>query len=139
MLSVKKGVSNKVVVTVTQNKSGETPVFYLFSFQHIVSKEIITFYMKNTLVTNDRYDEYTFDEVSGTGVPVNPLDGDVKFTYPGQYYYSVYEMPSKSLNKGIARQKLEEGRAYVYKNEETIFFNPYISSDENNSNYVYLQ
>jgi hypothetical protein len=139
MLAIKMGITNKVVVTITQNKSGETPVYYLFSFQHVTSKETVRFFMKNTIVSNNRYDEYTFSEVSDTGTPENPLEGDVVFPYPGQYYYSVYEMGSKVLNPSVARQKLEEGRAYVYENEETVYFNPYISNNEDNSNYVYLK
>ena len=139
MLAIKKGITNKVVVTITQNKSGLTPVYYLFSFQHVVTKEVVRFFMKNTINSNNRYDEYSFSEVSGTSTPEDVLNGDVIFPYPGQYYYSVYEMSSKVTNPSVARQKLEEGRAYVYDNEETVYFNPYISSNENNSNYVYLK
>lgn len=138
MLSIKKGISNKVVVTITQNQSANTPRFYLFSFQHALSKDIVRFYMTDTIVSNNRYDEYSFTEVSGTNTPVDLLNGKVSFVNEGQWYYSVYEMPTKTLNPSIARQKLEEGRALIYPNTEPVFFEPYISSNENNSNFVYL-
>ena len=138
MLSIKKGISNNVVVTITQNQSANTPRFYLFSFQHSLSKDIVRFYMTDTIVSNNRYDEYSFTEVSGTNTPVDLLNGKVSFVNEGQWYYSVYEMPTKTLNPSIARQKLEEGRALIYPNTEPVLFEPYISSNENNSNFVYL-
>jgi hypothetical protein len=94
--------------------------------------------MTDTIVSNNRYDEYSFTEVSGTNTPVDLLNGKVSFVNEGQWYYSVYEMPTKTLNPSIARQKLEEGRALIYPNTEPVFFEPYISSNENNSNFVYL-
>ena len=139
MLTIKKGTTNMVVVTITQNQSAESPKYYLFSFVHILSKEVVRFYMKSTINTNARYDEYMFDEVDGTGIPEDELNGDVIFPYDGQYFYSVYEMPTKSLNPSSARLKLEEGRAVVYNNEKTEYYTEYISSNENNNNYIYLK
>lgn len=138
MISIKKGVENKVVVTITQNQSAASPKFYLFSFVHTLSKETVRFYMESTIVSNNRYDEYTFTEVSGTQTTSDPLNGLVEFNNEGQWYYSVYEMPTKVLDPSTARRKLEEGRALVYPNTETIYFNPFISSNEDNNNYIYV-
>lgn len=138
MIYIKKGRTNKVVVTITQHQSDAPTKYFLFSFQHVASKETVRFYMASTLVSNNRYDEYTFDEVTGTSETVDPLIGKVKFNYTGQYFYSVYEMGSQSLDPSTARRKLEEGRAYVDGKEETVYFNPYISDNEDNSNYVYM-
>ena len=138
MISIKKGIENRVIVTITQNQSAETPKYFLFSFIHTLSKEVVRFYMTSTVESNNRYDEYTFTEVSGTATPVDALNGYVSFKNEGQWYYSVYEMPTKTLDPSTARQKVEEGRALIYPNVEPVYFNPYISSNEDNNNFVYL-
>tara|TARA_R110000803_G_scaffold11577_9_gene34434 strand:+ start:1494 stop:1910 length:417 start_codon:yes stop_codon:yes gene_type:complete len=137
MLLVKKGQINNLTVTCSQNKSGESPVFYLFSFQHTISKTIVRFY-GTQLISNDRYDEFIFEEITDTTTVADPLNGKVKFAEPGQYYYSIYEMGTKTLNPSTARQKLEEGRGLVYDVVNPEYFTEYISSNENNSNYIYL-
>jgi len=136
MLLIKKGEENNLVVTASQFKTGDTPVFYLFSFQHIITKEIVRFYSP-LVVNNNRYDEFVITEVGESGIPVDTDNGIVSFTNPGQYYYSIYEMPIKSLNPGSARRKLEEGKAVVLDEENTIYYTPYVSDNENNSNIVY--
>ena len=137
MLLIKKGQSNYLNVTCSQNKSGETPVYYLFSFEHTISKNKVRFYA-TTLISNNRYDEFLFEEVTGTSTPADPVNGQVEFNEPGQYYYSIYEMSSQSLNPSTAREKLEEGRAIVYEVENPVYYTEYVSNNENNSNYVYL-
>jgi hypothetical protein len=137
MLLIKKGQENSLTVTCSQNKSGDTPVYYLFSFEHTVSKEKVRFY-GTQLISNDRYDEFIFTDVTGTLITPDPVNGLVQFAQPGQYYYGIYEMGSKGLNPIYARQKLEEGRALVYEVVNPEYFTEYVSSNENNSNYIYL-
>ena len=137
MLTIKKGSENKVIVTVTQHTTDRSPKFYLFSFLHILSKETIRFFMTSQVVSNNRYDEFLFTEVSDTTVPEDLLNGKVILPYEGQYFYSVYEMGSLNLDPAYARVKLEEGRAMVY-GDDPIYYNPYISDNENNSNFIYL-
>jgi len=137
MLLIKKGQTNTLNVTCSQNKTGESPVYYLFSFQHTISKTTVRFY-GTQLISNDRYDEFLFEEVSGTGIEVDPLNGQVIFNEPGQYYYGIYEMGSLNISPTTSRRKLEEGRALVYEVVNPEYFTPYVSSNEDNSNYVYL-
>lgn len=137
MLLVKKGQPNNLTVTCSQNKTGESPVYYLFSFEHTVSKNRVRFY-GTELISNNRYDEFIFEEVTGTGVTPDHINGLVEFAEPGQYYYSIYEMGSKTLNPNTSRRKLEEGRALVYEVVNPEYYTPYISSNEDNSNYIYL-
>ena len=126
-----------MVVSVSSHKTLSNPN-YLFSFQHILSKEKVQFFPKNISTSTDRYDEFEFNE----GAEPNGYTGDVPyeiFPYPGQYYYSVYEMfNTNSTNPQYAFDKLEEGRAFI---EDDSVPDPYeytyVSSNEENSNYIY--
>ena len=136
MLLIKQGEQNKLVVSASQFKTADTPVFYLFSFEHIITKEKVRFYAPMS-ITNDRYDEFVIEEVSNTATPEDVFNGKVIFAYPGQYFYGIYQMGSQSLNPNTAIKKLEEGRAVVLDDETPIYFNPYVSNNEDNSNVVY--
>jgi hypothetical protein len=137
MLVIQRNQNNKLVVSVSNHKTIANPN-YLFSFQHILSKEKVQFFPKNISTSTNRYDEFEFNE----GIEPVGYTGDVPyevFPYPGQYYYSVYEMfNTGSTNPQYAFDKLEEGRAFI---EDDSVPDPYsytyTSSNENNSNYIY--
>ena len=136
MLYIKKGELNNVVVTVSQNKTLSSPN-YLFSFEHILSKEKVRFYPKNISTSTARYDEFSFYE----GEEPLGYTGDtpyVTFPFEGQYYYGVYEMmTTASTNPSYAFSKLEEGRTTVEDLSNPEEFYQYISSNENNDNFIY--
>ena len=137
MLVIRRNQNNKMVVSVSSHKTLANPN-YLFSFEHILSKEKVQFYPKNISTSTNRYDEFEFNE----GEEPVGYTGDVPyeiFPYPGQYYYGIYEMYSNgSTNPQYAFDKLEEGRCIV---EDDSIPDPYgytyVSSNENNSNYIY--
>ena len=137
MLVIRRNQNNKMVVSVSSHKTLSNPN-YLFSFQHILSKEKVQFFPKNISTSTNRYDEFEFNE----GAEPAGYTGDVPyevFPYPGQYYYSVYEcFNDTNTNPAYAFDKLEEGRAFV---EDDSVPDPYeytyVSSNENNSNYIY--
>jgi len=136
MLYIKRNSNNKIVVTVSEHKTLTSPN-YLFSFEHIMSKEKVRFFPKNISTTVGRYDEFEFNE----GYEPDGYTGDVPFEvfpYPGQYYYSVYEcFTTGSTDPKYAFDKLEEGRAEV--EDETIPspYETFISSNEDNDNFIY--
>ena len=137
MLRIQRNQNNKMVVSVSNHKTIANPN-YLFSFQHILSKEKVQFFPKNISTSTNRYDEFEFNE----GIAPSNYTGDVPyeiFPYPGQYYYSVYEMfNTNSTNPQYAFDKLEEGRAVV--EDESVpdpYSYTYTSSNEENSNYIY--
>lgn len=135
MLYIKKGELNNVVVTVSQNKTLSSPN-YLFSFEHILSKEKVRFYPKNISTSTARYDEFSFYE----GEEPAGYTGDtpyVLFPFEGQYYYGVYETLNQSTNPSYAFSKLEEGRSYVEDDSNPEEFTQYISSNEDNDNFIY--
>jgi len=138
MLYIKRNEENKLVVTVSQHKTLSNPK-YLFSFEHILSKEKTRFYPKNVSTSTSRYDEFVFIE----GDEPFGYTGDipyVKFPHEGQHYYSVYEMFNEnSTDPQYAFDKLEEGRAVVDDDTIPAEFTTYISSNENNANFIYYE
>lgn len=136
MLLLKKYSRNNLVVTVSQNKTIANP-YYLFSFTHIMSKTTYRFYPKNVSTHTERYDEFQFDENDVTNLNLNIPS--VNFEYDGQYYYSIYEMSSSATtNPSNAVSKLEEGRALMIDNFVPEQYEEFISSNENNSNWIFI-
>ena len=137
MLLIKRNEINNLAVTVSQHRT-ITDANYLFSFQHILSKETARFFPKNISTSTNRYDEFQFHEGSE---PVG-YTGDIPyeiFPFEGQYYYSIYEcFTTGSTDPNYAFSKLEEGRALV---EDSQVADPYTftytSENENNANYIY--
>lgn len=120
------------------NKTLPNP-YYLFSFQHIASKERISFYPQ-VITSNVRYDKFRFVEAQTTNLSATPPE--VFFEYLGQYYYSIYEnITSGSTDISLAYNKLESGRAWVIvgdDNTQECFFEPYISNDEDFAQVIYV-
>jgi hypothetical protein len=127
-----------MIATVSMNKTLPNP-YYLFSFQHIASKERVSFYPQ-VITSNVRYDKFRFVEAPTTNLSLTPPQ--VFFEYLGQYYYSIYEnITSGSTDISLAYNKLESGRAWVIvgdDNTQECFFEPYISNDEDFSQVIYV-
>jgi hypothetical protein len=120
------------------NKTLPNP-YYLFSFQHIASKERVSF-IPEVVLTNTRYDKFRFIEGNPTNLSVIPPIA--QFFYEGQYYYSIYEQVSSgNTNIALTYNKLEAGRAVVIVGDDQTdecFFEPYISNNEDAANIIYL-
>ena len=138
MLIIRKNQANNLVVTVSLNKTLPSPN-YLFSFQHIVSKEKVSF-IPEPIVSNTRYDKFRFIESSI--VNLSATTPSVYFQYEGQYYYSVYEqVSSTNTNPSLAYNKVEEGRAVVIIGDaqtDSYFYEPYISDNEDFANIIFI-
>ena len=138
MLIIKKNQINNPIATVSMNKTLSNP-YYLFSFQHIASKERVSF-IPETIVSNTRYDKFRFKE--GGNVNLTATPPEVYFEYLGQYYYSIYEQLSPTnTDIALTYNKLESGRAVVIAgnaNPDACFFEPYISDDEDFANIIYM-
>jgi hypothetical protein len=136
MLYIKRNSENRLVVTVSQHKTLDNPN-YLFSFEHVLSKDKTRFYPKNISTSTDRYDEFVFIE----GEEPDGYTGDipfVRFAHEGQHYYSIYEtFNTGSTNPQYAFDKLEEGKAYVEDDTIPSPFDLYTAGNENNANFIY--
>jgi len=120
------------------NKTLPNP-YYLFSFQHIASKERVSF-IPEPIISNTRYDKFRFKEGGNVNLSITPPE--VYFEYLGQYYYSIYEQLSPTnTDIALTYNKLESGRAVVIvgeANPDACFFEPYISDDEDFANVIYM-
>ena len=138
MLIVRKNEVNNLIATVSMNKTLPNP-YYLFSFQHIASKDRVSF-IPQVITSNCRYDKFRFREGGNNNPSLVPPE--VYFPYLGQYYYSIYEQISPTnTNIALAYNKLESGRAVIIVDEsqpQECFFEPYISNDEDFSNIIYV-
>lgn len=138
MIIIRKNQTNNPIATVSMNKTLPAP-YYLFSFQHIASKERVSF-IPQVITSNCRYDKFRFIESPTTDLTQTPPE--VYFPYLGQYYYSIYEQVSSSnTDPSLAYNKLESGRAWVIVGDDTTndcLFEPYISNDEEFSQVIYV-
>lgn len=120
------------------NKTLPNP-YYLFSFQHIASKDRVSF-IPQVITSNVRYDKFRFIENQTTNLSLTPPQ--VFFEYLGQYYYSIYEQVSSgNTDPSLSFNKLESGRAWVIvgdDNTQECFFEPYISNDEDFAQVIYV-
>jgi hypothetical protein len=137
MLIIRKNDVNNLVVTASMNKTLSNP-YYLFSFQHITSKERVSF-LPEMIISNTRYDKFRFIEGSTNLANTPPV---VQMPFLGQYYYSIYEQLSPTnTDIALTYNKLESGRANVIVDNaqpDLCFFEPYISSNENEANYIFV-
>jgi hypothetical protein len=139
MLIIRKNQVNNLIATVSMNKTLSNP-YYLFSFQHIASKERISF-IPEVITSNIRYDKFRFVEAPTTNLSATPPE--VNFgNYLGQWYYSIYEQLSPTnTNIDLAYNKLESGRGWLIvgdDNTQECFFEPYISNDEDFAQVIYV-
>lgn len=137
MLIIRKGETNNLIATVSMNKTLPNP-YYLFSFQHIASKERVSF-IPQVIVSNTRYDKFRFVE-DATNLSLIPPHAF--FNYIGQYYYSIYEQVSSgNTDIALAYNKLESGRAVVIVGDsqtDECLFEPYISPNEDAYSIIYV-
>ena len=137
MLIIRKGETNNLIATVSMNKTLPNP-YYLFSFQHIASKERVSF-IPQVIVSNTRYDKFRFVE-DATNLSLTPPHAF--FNYIGQYYYSIYEQVSSgNTDIALAYNKLESGRAVVIVGDsqtDECLFEPYISPNEDAYSIIYV-
>lgn len=133
MLIIKTNQRNSLVVTVSQNATIPNPE-WLFSFQHIFSKQLVRFIPVDISTHKSRYDEFEF--VEGVGV------GKIRFPYQGLYTYNIYQQPigSGNLNPSLSDGVIESGQAIVVAQSASTtndFYVEFISSNEDNANYIF--
>jgi hypothetical protein len=138
MLIIRKNQLNNLIATASMNRSLPNP-YYLFSFQHIASKDRISF-IPEKVSSNCRYDKFRFIESGNVNLSLTPPQ--VYFQYLGQYYYSIYEQISPTnTDIALTYNKLESGRAIVIVGDDlevNCLYEQYISPDEEDSNVIYM-
>jgi len=123
MLYLNKGQQNNLVLNINNN-SREVFQEYVLEFTHIMSKEVKTYTIdiNNPAVyfQNIRYCEILL-----------PLDTD-DLNYLGEYILNIY-------GDGDPSQKVYTGIVILEGTEQGAGFTEYISPNEDNSNYIYIQ
>jgi len=102
---------------------------YLFEFENVFTKDKF-YFLPLELVSNDRYNEFSFD-LTDSGTELNPV---------GWFRYKVYQQTSTTnLNPLLSEGLVESGKMLLLEGEEKeVETVTYISDNENNSNYVYV-
>lgn len=137
MLVITKNDYNRLVVTVSQNKTLPSP-YYLFSLEHIQSKEKYRFIATlDASNTRTRYDEFWIKDSDTEPEELIAPIPTIDFKYKGQYWYSIYETSTLNLDPMFSTTKLEEGRCIVVDEVETNYVS-YTSDNEDNSQFIYI-
>jgi len=123
MLILQKGIQNELVLNINNNSRTDYST-YLLTFVNILSQEVKSYSIDTSdpLVygENDRYCEI----VLNFQLPGQDLN------YEGQYQLEIFGNGTQLVYTGMARL---EGTA------EDNSFVQYISPDEDNSNFIYIQ
>ena len=122
MLYMNKGQENTLVLNINNN-SRETFTGYTLVFTHIMSKEVKSYSIStsnpNQYFQNIRYCTITLD------LTISDLN------YEGQYQLNIYGQPNNEL--------VFVGMVVLDGTAESNPFTEYISPNETNENYIYIQ
>jgi hypothetical protein len=123
MLYIQKGQQNTLVMNINNNTTTSFATYNLV-FTHIMSKEVKTYVIDTSdpaqYAQNIRYCEIVLDlQVAGQDL-----------NYEGEYQLNIYGNGTELVFTGIA---ILEGT------EEQPLFTQYISPNEVNENYIYIQ
>jgi hypothetical protein len=123
MLILNKGQQNELVLNINNNSRTDFSG-YTLTFTHVVSQEVksYTISTSNSAVyaENDRYCE----------IVLNLQNAGQDLNYLGQYNLQIF---------GNGTNLVYTGMAQLNGSEESNPFTEYISPDEDNSNYIYIQ
>jgi hypothetical protein len=123
MLYLQKGQENTLVLNINNN-SRNTFATYLLTFTHVMSKEVKSYTVDTAnpaeYAQNIRYCEIV--------VPMNVAGQDLN--YLGQYVLNIY---------GNGNDPVFNGMVVLEGTQEANPFTEYISPNETNENYIYIQ
>ena len=122
MIYLNKGEQNSLVLNINNN-SRQTFTGYTLSFTHVMSKEV-----KNYLIDTNNPAEY-FQNIRYCEILL-PLDTN-DLNYLGEYTLNIYGTPDDEL--------VYTGIAILEGTEAGAGFTQYISPNETNENYIYIQ
>jgi hypothetical protein len=123
MLYLNKGQENNLILNINNN-SRQVFTGYTLEFIHVMSKEVKTY---NIDINNPA--EY-FQNIRYCEILL-PLDTD-DLNYLGEYILNIYGV-------GDNQEQVYSGIAILEGTEEGAGFTEYISPNEDNSNYIYIQ
>lgn len=122
MLYMNKGEENTLVLNINNN-SRETFTGYTLVFTHIMSKEV-----KSYSIDTSNPTEY-FQNIRYCTITLDLTTDDLN--YEGQYQLNIYGQPNNEL--------VFVGMVVLDGTAEANPFTEYISPNETNENYIYIQ
>jgi hypothetical protein len=122
MLYLQKGQNNTLTLNINNN-SRDTFTGYTLTFTHIMSKEVKS-YNINTANPTEFAKNIRYCEIE---LPLNVSD----LNYLGEYQLNIYGTPGNTL--------VYTGIVILEGTVEQPFFTQYISPNETNQNYIYIQ
>jgi hypothetical protein len=123
MLYLQKGQQNELVMNINNNTT-TTFSTYVLEFTHIMSQEV-----KSYTVNTSNPLEYA-QNIRYCEIILNLQDAGQDLNYEGEYQLKIYGNGTELVFTGIA---ILEGT------QEEPFFTTYISPNEVNENYIYIQ
>jgi len=115
MIIINKNSNNTFQLTLTENITLSSPN-YLFEFKSDISNESVCFIASDTSAYQERYNEFTVTETSGTNILTS---GTITLEPMGLWTYRVFEQTSSTnLNPSLANNTtpLEIGKVRVKGN-----------------------
>tara|TARA_R110000868_G_scaffold226755_1_gene479430 strand:+ start:186 stop:557 length:372 start_codon:yes stop_codon:yes gene_type:complete len=122
MLYIEKGVDNNLILNINNN-SRDTFTGYTLVFTHVMSKEVKT-YSIDTANSAEFFQNIRYCEIL---LPLATND----LNYLGQYTLEIYGTPD-DIN-------VFKGMVVLEGTQESQPFTEYISNNEVNENYIYIQ
>ena len=122
MIYLNKGQENSLVLNINNN-SRNTFTGYTLEFTHIMSKEVKT-YSINKSNPAQYFENIRYCEIL---LPLNTND----LNYLGEYQLNIYGQPDNEL--------VYTGITILEGTEAGTTFTQYISPNETNENYIYIQ
>lgn len=123
MLILNKGQQNELVLNINNNSRTDF-TGYTLTFTHVVSQEVKSYTINLSdpavYAENDRYCE----------IILNLQNAGQDLNYLGQYNLQIFGNGSNLVYTGMAQ---------LNGSEESNPFTEYVSPDEDNSNYIYIQ
>jgi hypothetical protein len=123
MLILNKGQQNELVLNINNNSRTDF-TGYTLTFTHVVSQEVKSYTVSTSnnavYAENDRYCE----------IILNLQNAGQDLNYLGQYNLQIF---------GNGTNLVYTGMAELNGSQESNPFTEYVSPDEDNSNYIYIQ
>lgn len=123
MLILNKGQQNELVLNINNNSRTDFTT-YTLTFTHVVSQEVKSYTVSTSnpaqYADNDRYCE----------IILNFQTAGQDLNYLGQYQLEIY---------GNGTSLVYTGMAQLNGSQESNPFTEYVSPDEDNSNFIYIQ
>jgi hypothetical protein len=126
MLYLQKSQVNTLVLNINNN-SRDTFTGYSLTFTHVMSKESKTY-----VVETNNISEF-YENIRYCTITLNFVNPGQNLNYLGQYVLNIYGL------SGSANQLVFNGMVVLEGTQESEPFTQYISPNETNENYIYIQ